>query len=308
MELFRTSIATYVVDLTPRTWASAKANAESISVSLANKSTGRASLAIIDSAEEQAALAPQVLSLAKASTSSAQDGGGARYIWLGGSDVAVEGKWVWVNGTPLVYANWGTGSMWEGSGQSREPDNYSNQDALAMGLQTWPAGSPSNNGLGNAGQWNDIQDSNAMPSLIELPAQATRVQLGSRHVALDVDGNAGKVARVISAVFGKEALSNKQYVGIGLNMLDTNTSYVDLCSLAVQVAGLTTPDAAVTKLWTNVVGSAPSTNDKAPFIQMLSSGTTVGQLAKLAADTELNALQINLVGLQLNGVEYTPVN
>ena len=76
----------------------------------------------------------------------------------------------------------------------------------------------------------------------------------------------------------------------------------------MQVAGLTTPDATVTKLWSNVVGSAPSANDKAPFIQMLSSGTTVGQLAKLAADTELNALQINLAGLQLNGVEYTPVN
>jgi len=308
MELFHTSIATYVVDLTPRTWASAKTNAESISVSLSNKSTGRASLAIIDSAAEQSALAPQVLSLAKASTASAQDGGNARYIWLGGSDLAIEGSWVWVNGAPLVYANWGTGSMWQGSGQSSEPDNYSNQDALAMGLQTWPAGSPSNNGLGNAGQWNDIQDSNTMPSLIELPAQATRVQLGSRHVALDVDGNAGKVARLLGAVFGKEALLNKQYVGIGLNMLDTNTSYVDLCSLAMQVAGLTTPDATVTKLWSNVVGSAPSANDKAPFIQMLSSGTTVGQLAKLAADTELNALQINLAGLQLNGVEYTPVN
>lgn len=307
MELFRTSTTTYIVDLTPRTWAAAKTYAESIYVSLANQSTGHAALAIIDTGSEQAAVAPQVLALTTASTATAEDGGGARYIWLGGSDVASEGSWVWVNGSPISYANWGTGSMWQGSGQSSEPDNYLNQDGLAMGLQTWPNGSSLNNGLGNAGQWNDIRDSNAMPSLIELPAEATRVTLGGRHVALDIDANAGKVARVLGAVFGKEALSNQQYVGIGLNILDAGTSYADLCALAMQVAGLTTPDAAVTQLWTHLVGSAPSANEKAPFVQMLNSGTTIGQLAKLAADSELNALQINLVGLQQSGIEYTPL-
>lgn len=307
MELFRTSTSTYIVDLMPRTWAAAKTYAESIPVSLANQSTGHAALAVIDTASEQAAVAPQVLALTKTSTATAEDGGGARYIWLGGSDAVSEGSWVWVSGNPISYANWGTGAMWQGSGQSSEPDNYLNQDGLAMGLQTWPNGSSLNNGLGDAGQWNDIRDSNAMPSLMELPAEATRVTLDGRHVALDVDGNAGKVARVLGAVFGKEAVSNKQFVGIGLDILDSGTSYADLCSLAMQVAGLTDPDAAVTQLWTHLVGSAPSANEKAPFVQMLQSGMTVGQLTKLAADSELNALQINLVGLQQTGIEYTPV-
>jgi len=307
MELFRTSIATYVIDLTPRTWAAAKTNAESISAGLSNKSTARASLAIIDSAAEQAALAPQVLSLAKASTALAQDGGNAKYIWLGASDVAIEGSWVWVNGARLVYANWGTGSMWDGSGQSSEPDNYLNQDGLAMGLQTWPAGSSSNNGLGNAGQWNDIQDSNTMPSLIELPAQATRVQLGSRHVALDVDGSAGNTAKVLGAILGKENAKNKAFIGIGLDLLDKGTTYDELAGLALKAVGATTNDQIVTTLWTNVVGSAPSETDKAPLIQMLKDGMSPGVLARLAADTALNKTNINLVGLAETGIEFTPV-
>lgn len=306
MELFLTAFASYVVDLTPRTWAAAKTYAESINVSLSNTSTGHGALAVIDSAAEQAALAPQVLSLSSASAARAEDGGEARYIWLGGSDVATEGSWVWVNGAPIAYANWGTGAMWQGSGQSSEPDNYLNQDALAMGLQTWPNGTSVNNGLGNAGQWNDIRDSNAMPSLIELPPETTRVTLGTRHIAVDIDGNAGKVARLLGAVFGKESLTNKVYVGIGLDLLDKGTTYVDLCALAMQAAGYTTPDAAVTQLWTHVVGSAPTTNDKAPFLQMLNSGTSIGQLAKLAADTDLNATQINLTGLHATGIDFIP--
>lgn len=306
MELFRTSTATYLIDLTPRTWAAAKLNAESISVSLGNQSTGHASLAIIDSSAEQAALAPEVLAMASASTAVAEDGGGARYIWLGGSDAATEGSWAWVNGTPLGYANWGTGAMWQGSGQSSEPDNYLNQDGLAMGLQTWPNTSSVNNGLGNAGQWNDIRDSNSMPSLIELPADTTRVTLGSRHIALDVNGNAGQVAKILGAVFGKTAATNKTYVGIGLDLMDKGMGYTTLAGLALGAAGATTNDQVVTLLWTHLVGAAPSALDKAPVLAMLEAGMSVGELARLAADTPLNESNINLVGLMQTGIEFTP--
>lgn len=309
MELFRTSTNTYIVDLTPRTWAAAKTYAESINVSLANKSTGHAALAVIETAAEQATVSTQVLSLAKTSTASAEDGGGARYIWLGGSDVATEGSWVWVNGNPITYANWGTGSMWQGSGQSSEPDNYQNQDALAMGLQTWPNGSSPNNGLGDAGQWNDIRDSNTMPSLIELPADATRVTMGNRHVALDVDGNAGIAVKIIGAVFGKATIANGEWVGIGIgiDLLDKGMSYDALAGLALNAAKLTTNDQIVTTLWTNVVGSAPTAADKAPFIKMLEDGMTPGALAHMAAETTLNVANVDLVGLAQTGVVYTPV-
>ena len=59
----------------------------------------------------------------------ASDGGGATYIWLGGNDANIEGRWSWGNGEPFAYTNWGRA----------EPDNYLNQDGLAMGLENWPA-------------------------------------------------------------------------------------------------------------------------------------------------------------------------
>lgn len=156
----------------------------------------------------------------------------------------------------------------------------------------------------NGAAW-DVEDKTAADGLDTL-RDVERVQFADVSIALDIDGNAGKVARLLGAVFGKDALTNKTYVGIGLDLLDKGMSYVDVCSLAMQAAGLTTPDAAVTKLWTHVVGSSPTANDKAPFVQMLNSGTSIGQLAKLAADTDLNATQINLTGLQTNGIEFTP--
>ena len=33
----------------------------------------------------------------------------ARRVWLGGTDVVVEGTWTWVDGAPFVYTNWASG-------------------------------------------------------------------------------------------------------------------------------------------------------------------------------------------------------
>jgi hypothetical protein len=138
-----------------------------------------------------------------------------------------------------------------------------------------------------------------------------RIQLGeladrADGKAYDISGNAGNVAKVLGAVFGKASLANKTYVGIGLSLVDKGMSYSDLAALALNAAGSTTPDQIVTTLWTNVIGSAPSTSDKAPFIQMLASGTKVGDLAVMAADTSFNTTNINLTGLAQTGIEYTP--
>ena len=148
-----------------------------------------------------------------------------------------------------------------------------------------------------------------------LPSKATtadylqyvqRLNFTDKSIAFDTTGNAGTVAKVLGAVFGKASLANKTYVGIGLSLVDKGMSYSDLAALALNAAGSTTPDQIVTTLWTNVIGSAPSTSDKAPFIQMLASGTKVGDLAVMAADTSLNTTNINITGLAQTGIEYTP--
>ena len=92
----------------------------------------------------------------------ASDGGGAKYVWLGASDAASEGNWVWSDGSNFSGFGWGSGRLGD------EPDNYNNQDYLALGLENWPAGSIEGGGYGNAGSWNDIDGSNLLFSLIEI--------------------------------------------------------------------------------------------------------------------------------------------
>ena len=92
-------------------------------------------------------------------------GGGASYVWIGGTDIKEEGKWFWdgnfdgigkqfwegtktgnsVNG---LFSNWGN-----------EPDNVGNQDATGLAISNWP--------YGIAGQWNDLQKQDLLYSVIE---------------------------------------------------------------------------------------------------------------------------------------------
>lgn len=132
-----------------------------------------------------------------------------------------------------------------------------------------------------------------------------RLKFADKGLALDVDGNAGTVAKIIGAVFGKQAIENKVYVGIGLSFLDSNWSYDNLAALALDAAGAKNNDQVVTLLWTNIIGFAPSVDDKRPYIQMLENGMSVGALAQMAADSSFNTAGINLVGLALSGIEYT---
>jgi hypothetical protein len=123
-----------------------------------------------------------------------------------------------------------------------------------------------------------------------------------------LDGNAGTTAKILGAVFGKESVSNKNYVGIGLSFLDAGWTYDNLAGLALDAAGAKTNDQIVSLLWTNVIGTKPTAADKQPFIALLENGMTAGALAHLAADTSFNTTNINLVGLAQTGIEYIPVS
>ncbi|MCX7174424.1 MAG: Ig-like domain-containing protein [Proteobacteria bacterium] len=133
-----------------------------------------------------------------------------------------------------------------------------------------------------------------------------RVQFSDTKVALDLNGNAGTTAKVLGAVFGATSVSNKQFVGIGLSLLDAGMSYADLMQAALNAGGATTPPAVVDLLWTNLVGSHPTAANAAPIVDLLKSGAlTVGALGVMAADLDLNTTHINLVGLQQTGLEYS---
>jgi hypothetical protein len=134
-----------------------------------------------------------------------------------------------------------------------------------------------------------------------------RLKFSDTSFAIDINGNAGTAAKILGAVFGKESISNKSYVGIGLHFLDAGWTYDNLASLALDAAGAKTNDQIVSLLWKNVIGTTATTNDKAPYIAMLENGMTSGALAHLAADTAFNTTNINLTGLALTGIEYITV-
>jgi hypothetical protein len=131
-------------------------------------------------------------------------------------------------------------------------------------------------------------------------------------VALDIDNHAGEVAKTLGAVFGKESVANKSFAGIGLHFVDDlNFSYPSLMELAINARlGANASSAQVVDLlYTNVVGQAPDAAARKTFTDLLDNGTfTLGGLGVLAADTELNKVNINLVGLAQTGLEYTPFN
>jgi Ca2+-binding RTX toxin-like protein len=134
------------------------------------------------------------------------------------------------------------------------------------------------------------------------------IQFTDLSVAIDLNGNAGTTAKILGAVFGKEFVTNKSYVGIGLSFLDAGWTYDNLAGLALEAAGAKTNDQIVSLLWTNVIGTKPTAADKQPFIALLENGVTAGAIARLAADSSFNTTNINLVGLAQTGIEYIPVS
>lgn len=134
-----------------------------------------------------------------------------------------------------------------------------------------------------------------------------RLVFSDLSIAFDINGSAGTTAKILGAVFGKESVANKNYVGIGLHFLDSGWTYDNLAGVALDAAGAKTNDQIVSLLWTNVIGTVPTAADKQPFIALLENGMTAGALARLAADTSFNTTNINLVGLAQTGIEYIPV-
>ena len=156
-----------------------------------------------------------------------------------------------------------------------------------------------------------VQNKAATPSLnvsTDTLTNVERLQFTNTSVAIDLNGNAGTVVKILGAVFGKQTVANKNYVGIGLHFLDSGWSYDNLAGLALDAAGAKTNDQIVNLLWTNVIGTKPTAADKQPFIALLDNGMSAGALAHLAADTSFNTTNINLVGLAQTGIEYIPVS
>lgn len=135
-----------------------------------------------------------------------------------------------------------------------------------------------------------------------------RLTFSDTKLALDLNGNAGTTAKILGAIFGKTAVNNQAYVGIGLQYLDSGTSYQDLMQLALDaklVADVNDPTKVVNLLYANVVGVAPDKATSDYYVGLLNSHQySAASLAVLAADTSYNTNNIDLVGLSHTGIAF----
>lgn len=137
-----------------------------------------------------------------------------------------------------------------------------------------------------------------------------RLAFTDKRLAFDlaIDAAAGKTARVIGAAFDAPALqAHPNWVGTGLQLFDQGMSLVDACGVVVRLMGNLSNDAFVNSVFSNVVGRAPTETERMQYTNLLTgSGGTMSQaeLLQLAANTDLNAVNIGLVGLQAGGLEF----
>ncbi|MBE0550739.1 MAG: cadherin-like domain-containing protein [Rubrivivax sp.] len=154
----------------------------------------------------------------------------------------------------------------------------------------------------------DVDDTRGTDGSDKL-SNVERLQFTDTSVALDLAGNAGTVAKILGAVFGRAEVANEVYAGIGLYYIDGGMSYESLMQLAIDArlgTGASHP-AVVDLLYTNVVGSPPSPGEKAQFVSLLDTHAfTVAGLGVYAADFFLNLDNIDLVGLTQRGLEFVP--
>ncbi len=136
-----------------------------------------------------------------------------------------------------------------------------------------------------------------------------RLAFADQSLAFDLQGNAGITARILGAVFGREAIGNAAYAGIGLRLLDGGMATPELMQLALEARlGMGfDAEAEVRLLYRNLVGIEPPTADLAYWSGTLASHQfTPTSLALMAAELPLNEQNIDLVGLAQTGLAFLP--
>jgi hypothetical protein len=139
-----------------------------------------------------------------------------------------------------------------------------------------------------------------------------RLHFKYSKLALDVaNGPVADGAKLMGALLGPAFVKDKALAGIVIGLMDQNYSaeFVATLGLATPLylgmAGSSSHVDFVKHVFTNVVGRQPLANELNQYVGMLESGSaTQASLAVMAANTDLNAARIDLVGLIQHGWEF----
>jgi len=137
-----------------------------------------------------------------------------------------------------------------------------------------------------------------------------RLRFSDQNLAFDFGLNAaaGNTVRIIGAAFDAPTIQrHPDYVGIGLGLFDSGQGMLAVCQIAIGAMGSPANEDFVNTVYENVVGAPPSPAERDYYVGLLQgSGETITQaeLLALAANAEVNAQNIDLVGLQQTGVQF----
>lgn len=139
-------------------------------------------------------------------------------------------------------------------------------------------------------------------------ANVERVQFSDRNIALDLNGNAGKAARMLATVFGKSALQNLEYAGIAISLFDQGLSEAQVAQIALDAAlgpGQKSSD-VIALLRKHVVGTGVTQREFSDLVALLDNKTiSVAEFTLGVAQSDLTAQLIDLAGLASTGWEFS---
>ncbi|HWI81019.1 calcium-binding protein [Ramlibacter sp.] len=227
-------------------------------------------------------------------------GAGAAGDGLGGIDtlIDIEGVRGSAFDDVLTGSDSGAFESFEGGAGNDAIDGRQGLDtAVYAGMRADYTGSRSGGGL-------TVSGADGVDTLVAIE----RVRFADRSVALDLDANAGVVAKVAGAVFGPAAVADRVLVGLGLALADAGTGAENLMQLALDYRlGPAASDhtAVVQLLYQNVVGIPPPADELAYFVGLLDRHVyTVAGIGVMAAETPYNMERIGFTGLVQGGLEY----
>ncbi len=139
-----------------------------------------------------------------------------------------------------------------------------------------------------------------------------RLQFSNAKLALDVaSGPVADGARLIGALLGPAYVKDKALAGIVIGLMDQQYSaeFVATLGLATPMyhglVGSSSNVDFVKHVFNNVVGRPPIAQELNTYVAMLENGSSSqASLAVMAANTDLNAARIDLVGLAQHGWEF----
>ncbi|MBI5275656.1 MAG: hypothetical protein HY854_04285 [Burkholderiales bacterium] len=130
-----------------------------------------------------------------------------------------------------------------------------------------------------------------------------RVMFADTNLALDIEGNAGMVAKLMGVLIGGWSVQNGEWVGFGLDAADTGMDFEELAQYGLDhvMGANVSMSTAISIMYFNLTGVVPPQSLVNYFAGL---GYSTAELAVLAADTGYNLQNIGYAGLLETGLEY----